>query len=152
MSEKGLAGLLTNSFVSAVQKLSERRGSSLGLNHACTLLVCSQLAQHPSCHALDVLNLVVEQLHKDGDDGEAADDGPVVGLPGQDVERSHGAFDYLLHPHTISIAACRLSAASPAPALRVLQKIENNSSVFQENLFSKREMAVKTKTIPGKHE
>ena len=112
---------LTNSFVPAVQELSEWRGGSLCLDHAGALLVGGQLAQHSGGHPLDVLDLVVEQLHKDGDDGEAADDGAVVWLPGQDVKSSNGALDDLFHPHTVGIAACRLGAASPAPTLGVLQ-------------------------------
>ena len=104
-----------------MQELSEWRGGSLSLDHAGALLVSGQLAQHSGGHPLDVLDLVVEQLHKDGDDGEAADDGAVVWLPGQDVKSSNSAFDDLFHPHTIGIAACRLGAASPAPTLGVLQ-------------------------------
>ena len=88
----------SNSVISAVEKFCERRSGSLLLNHDSSLLVSSQLTQHACCHSLNVLYLVVEQLDKDGDDGESSDDGSVVLLPGQDVEGAHGALHYLLHP------------------------------------------------------
>ena len=101
--------LLTNSVISAVEKFCERSSGSLLLNHDSSLLVSSQLTQHACSHFLDVLNLVVEQLDKDGEDGESSDDGSVVLLPGQDVEGAHGALHYLLHP---SSPCCIVGARS----------------------------------------
>ena len=60
---------LTNSLVPAVEELGERSRGSLLLDHDGALLVGRQLAQDPGGHALDVLNLVVEQLHEDRDHG-----------------------------------------------------------------------------------
>ena len=57
---------------------------------------------------LDVLDLVVEELHEYGDDGEAANDGAVVRLPRQDVQRRHRPLDDLLHAHAVRIRTARL--------------------------------------------
>ena len=81
----------SNSVISAVEKFCERSSGSLLLNHDSSLLVSSQLTQHACCHSLNVLYLVVEQLDKDGDDGESSDDGSVVLLPGQGVQGAHSA-------------------------------------------------------------
>ena len=112
----------TDALVPAVEELGEGRGGALLLDHGGALLVGGELAQHARGHALDVLDLVVEQLHEDGDDGEAPDDGPVVGLPGEDVERAHGALHDLLHPDAVGVAAGGLRAAPAAPALGVLER------------------------------
>ena len=60
---------------------------------------------------LSVFNLVVEQLDKDGDDGESSYGGSVVLLPGQDVQSAHCAL-HLLHPHTVSVEAGGLLSPS----------------------------------------
>ena len=67
---------LTNSFIYAVEKITV---------------------------TLSVFNLVVEQLDKDGDDGESSYGGSVVLLPGQDVQN-------LLHPHS----PCQRRSQKPA--------------------------------------
>ena len=57
-------------------------------------------------------------LHEDGYDGEAANDGAVVSLSREDVERADGALHDLLHPHTVGVRA----GGAPARALlRILQ-------------------------------
>ena len=43
-------------------QLGEGRGGSLLLDHDGALLVRRQLAQHAGSHALDVLDLVIQQL------------------------------------------------------------------------------------------
>lgn len=96
---------LTYSLIPGVQELCERRGGALALDHARALLVGRQLAEHAGRHALDVLDLVVEQLHEDGDDGEAADDGAVVHLARQDVQRAHRALHDLLHADAVRVRA-----------------------------------------------
>ena len=53
---------LTDSLVPAVEQLGEGRGGSLLLDHDGALLVRRQLAQHAGSHALDVLDLVIQQL------------------------------------------------------------------------------------------
>merc|ERR1719219_2139391 len=80
-----------HSLVPAVQQLCERSRGSLLLYHSSSLLVSCELTQHPSSNSLDVLYLVVQQLHEDGDDREAPDDGSVMTLPGKDVQSTNSS-------------------------------------------------------------
>ena len=57
---------------------------------------------------LDILDFVVEELYKYGDHREAANDGAVVRLPRQDVQRSHCPLNDFLHAHAIGIRTARL--------------------------------------------
>ena len=54
---------------------------------------------------ISIFYILVQYLDKDGDDIEAPDDGPVVRLPGQDVQPSHRPLHYLLHPHPVRVGA-----------------------------------------------
>ena len=52
----------TNSLVARVQKLSERGSSAFLFDHVSTFLVRCQFAENTSSNALDIFNLVVQQL------------------------------------------------------------------------------------------
>lgn len=53
---------LTCAFVPGMQQLHQRSRGPLGINRVSSFLVLGQLAQHSSCHPLDVLHWGVEQL------------------------------------------------------------------------------------------
>ena len=57
-------------------------------------------------------------LNEDGYDGEAAYDGAVVSLAGEDVQRADGALHDLLHSDTVGVGA---GGTSSRPLLGVLE-------------------------------
>ena len=72
-----------------------------------------------------MIGLIVN-LHEDGDDGEAADDGAVVALAREDVQRAHRALHDLFHAHAVGVGARRSRAGS----LLDRDAIHKNSSRF----------------------
>ena len=114
-----------------MEKFSQRGGCSLLLDHHGALLVGGQLAEHPGGDSLDVLDLVVEQLHKYRDDGKSPDDGSVVALPGQDVQGPHGALHDLLHPHAVGVGAGGL-VASPGESSHSLSVLEGSDQKMDQ--------------------
>ena len=57
---------------------------------------------------LNILDFVVEELYKYGDHSEAANDGAVVRLPRQDMQRRYRPLDDFLHAYAIGIRTARL--------------------------------------------
>jgi len=88
-----------------VQQLSDGGRGSLLLDHLDALLVHRQLAQHAHRDALDVLDLVKQELHEDRDHHLLADQSPVERFPRQNVERANRALDDLLHADPVGVHA-----------------------------------------------